>query len=574
MKKEQENILRRRNGSHSHEAVPYIANLYAKGELDRREFFRTVTLLGVSATAAYAFASALGGTKIGPQVYAAAPKRGGTLRWAMEVHEITDPATYDWDPKANIARWIVEYLTRTRPDNVTEPYLAKSWDVSSDLKTWTFHLRQGVKWSNGDDFIADDVVYNFERWLDPEVGSSNISLFSGLTEVTERRNSNGDKVQTRRMRPGAVEKVDDHTVRLHLSAPNLAIPENLYNFPTAIVHRRFEEMGGDLARNPVGTGPYTLEHIAVGEEARLVRRQGSWRYWGAEPYLDAVHYIDTGPDRSAMMAALASGQVDGVLEVDPSQLDVLEDSPDVVIHSVPTARTACLRMQVDKAPFNDPRVRAAITSACDNAKLLELGYRGRGLVAENHHVGPMHPEYAELPRLRQDHDKARQLLRDAGYRDGLEISIDVGNAEGPSELATAQAMRQMLAPAGITLKINVMPSAQYWDIWKTTPFGLTAWTHRPLGVMVLNLAYRSGAIWNETHYNNPTFDAALDEANAVLDPKERREKMARAERILQEDNVMVQPYWRTQYTAAHRRVKGYAPHPTRYHQFQEVWLDS
>jgi peptide/nickel transport system substrate-binding protein len=185
----------------------------------------------------------------------------------------------------------------------------------------------------------------------------------------------------------------------------------------------------------------------------------------------------------------------------------------------------------------------------------------------------MHPEYFELPPLEQDHARAKELLAEAGYPDGIEIKIDIGNTEGPWELSTAQAMKEMLAPAGIDLKINTMPSAQYWDIWKTTPFGLTAWTHRPLGVMVLNLAYRSGVAWNESNYSNPEFDKALDEATATLDPNERRKKMEAVESILQNDHVMVQPFWRDQYTATHDYVKGYEAHPTQYHQFQHVWLD-
>ena len=573
MKKYLENMLKRSDGTHAHPYVPELANQYVKGEVGRRDFLRTASLLGVSAAAAYTFAWRVDGPFWIPEAGAAEGKMGGELRWGMAVQEMVDPANFDWAQKSDVARWVIEYLTRTKSDNVTVPYLAESWEANDDLTQWTFKLRQGVKWSNGDDFIADDVLFNFKRWLDPDVGSSNLSLFSELTETFETTNDKGETVKKKRMRDGAVEKVDDHTVRLNLSKPNLAMPENLYNYPTAIVHRRFEEMGGDLSKNPVGTGPYQLERFSVGNEARLVRRTDEWGYWGEDPYLDAIHYIDVGSDSSAMMAALASGQVDGIHEVDVSQVGVLENQDGVVVHSVTTARTACMRMQVDKEPFNDKRVRQAVTMAADNGQLLQLGIQGRGIAAENHHVGPMHPEYAELPPLEQNHEKAKQLLKEAGYPDGIEIKIDVGNTQGPWESATVQSLKEQLAPAGINLKINQMPAARYWDIWKTTPFGLTSWTHRPLGVMALNLAYREGASWNETHYDNPEFEAALDEASAILDPNERRKKMDEVERILQDDSVMVQPFWRTQYTATLDHVKGYEAHPTQYHQFQNIWLD-
>ncbi len=194
MKKELENLLKRASGRHAHPYVPELANDYVKGEVSRRDFLRTASLLGVSATAAYGFAWRVSGPFWIPEAGAAQGKMGGELRWAMAVQEMTDPATFDWTEKANVARWIVEYLTRTKPDNVTVPYLAESWEANEDLTQWTFKLRRDVTWSNGDAFNADDVVYNFQRWLDPRTGSSNLSLFSGLTETYTTKNDQGETV--------------------------------------------------------------------------------------------------------------------------------------------------------------------------------------------------------------------------------------------------------------------------------------------------------------------------------------------------------------------------------------------
>ena len=193
----------------------------------------------------------------------------------MAVQEMADPALFDWVEKSNQARHIVEYLTYTGPDNITRPYLAESWEPSDDLKTWTFRLRQGVKWNNGDDFTADDVVFNFKRWLDPKTGSSNIGLFSGLAEEfdTGEKNADGKPKMGQRERPGAVEKVDDHTVKLTFAKPILSVPENLYNYPTAILHRDFEKNGSDLSKTPIGTGPYTLAEFAVGQKCILKKHR-------------------------------------------------------------------------------------------------------------------------------------------------------------------------------------------------------------------------------------------------------------------------------------------------------------
>ena len=122
--------------------------------------------------------------------------------------------------------------------------------------------------------------------------------------------------------------------------------------------------------------------------------------------------------------------------------------------------------------------------------------------------------------------------------------------------------KNQAAPAGINIEINKMPANQYWEVWDKAPWGYTAWTHRPLGTMVLGLAYRKGVPWNEVAYDNPAFDAALDDAEATLDVNERKKKMAVCQKILQDDAIIPQPFWRSVYKAANKKVKGLtgAPH--------------
>ncbi|GAB4370429.1 MAG: ABC transporter substrate-binding protein [Kiloniellaceae bacterium] len=560
------------NGKPLHPGVKELCAQYEGGKMDRREFVRLAAFLGVSAASAYAFAGDPLGGGLVKEASAQTPKQGGSLRVAMQVQEMKDPATFDWTQKSNQTRHIIEYLTITGPDNVTRPYLAESWEASDDLKTWTFRLRQGVKWSNGDDFNADDVVFNFTRWLDPKTGSSNIGLLDAMTEQydTGEKNEDGTPKMGKRMIEGAVEKVDDHTVRLHLGSPVLSMPENLYNYPMAIVHRNFEKDGGDFSKNPIGTGAFELVEFVVGEKCTLRRR--SEPYWGGEVYLDEIRYIDTGEDDAAAIAALASGQVDAIYRLGIPTLELAERIPNVVVSQAVTAQTGVIRMNVNQPPFDNLKVRQAMVLASDNAENLKLAHRGMGSVGENHHVAEIHPEYAKLPPLKRDIDKAKALLAEAGFPDGIKVTCNVGNTDGTWEQDSVQVLKEHAAAAGIDITINVMPSTQYWEVWTTAPFSLTSWTHRPLGTMVLSVAYRAGVPWNETGYNNPEFDQALDKAEALLDVEERRKAMAVVEKILQDDAIMVQPFFRSVFTATTNKVMGYTSHPTRYHQFNGVWL--
>lgn len=562
---------------HSGKLHPLVHEMHGKlkkGEVSRRDFLRTAAWLGVASGTAYAMAG-ISPKGLGRGALAADPQMGGNLKISMAVKEMADPATYDWSEKGNQGRQLTEPLVQIGQDGIAHPHLCEKWEASDDLKTWTLHLRKGVKWSNGDEFGADDVIFNFQRWLDPATGSSNQGRFASMTETidTGKKDEDGNPIMSTVAASDVLEKVDDHTVRLHPRVPDLAIPESLADYPALIVHRRFAEEGGDLSKNPVGTGPWDLAEFSVGEKCVFKKRADAASYWGGEPYLDMITYIDHGDDPAAAIAAIASGQVHGQMRTSVEQVQTVQNLPGIEVYEAITAQTGVARFRVTEEPYGNKKLRQAVQACVDPKRMLEVVYLDRGAIGEDHHVSPVHPEYAELPKQKQDYELAKKLMAEAGYPDGIEMEV-VCVANPAWEQNTCKALAEMVKPAGIDLKINVLPGGVYWDRWDKYPFSFTSWTHRALGTQVLNLAYRTGSVWNETAYSNPEFDAALDAAGTKLDPVERSQDMAKLQKILQDDAVISQDFWRSVFTSCHESVKGIYAQVALEHHYNKVWIES
>ena len=542
---------------------PFIPELQAQFEtrrIDRREFLRTSTLLGLSASAAYAVVAKVTGEDLMPQAHAADMPRGGTLRIAMQVQALDSPHTYSWY-ESDITRQVCEYLTRTGQDNITRPSLLVSWEVSDDLKTWTLELRRDVRWHDGRPFVADDVVWNLLHVLDPEVGSSMLGLMQGymLDEYdTGKKDESGAAVMSTRLwADNAIEKVDDHTVRLNCKTPQLAVPEHMFHYPMHILD---PAEGGNFGVGSNGTGPFELVELKVGEKAVLKARKD---YWGTGPFVDEFILVDLGEEPATAFAALVTKQVDGIREVDMSMLDQVSSVPELEVYSTATAQTAVARMRPDHKPFDDPRVRKAMRLAIDSGRVLEIAHRGKGLAGQHDHVCQIHPEYADIGAPKRDVAAARKLLAEAGHADGIEVTLAC-KADPAWELSAVQEMQQQWREAGITVNINNMPASSHWDVWDKAPFGFTEWTHRPLAVMVLSLAYRTGAAWNESGFSNPEFDALLTRAEGIADPIARSKVIAEIETLMREEGPIVQPLWRSVLSVHQKHVLGFRMHPTSY----------
>lgn len=555
-------------GGKLHPFARIFARDFKAGKIDRREFLASMSAVGVTAAGAYA----LGGLAAPKTALAETPKRGGMLRISMQVKEVADPARFDWSEKGNGARPLCEPLVRWSPDGAFVPHLLEGWGLSDDGLTWTLHVRKGVTWNNGDDFTAEDVAFNFNRWLDLQPASTMQSRFPGLLEEydTGQKNDKGEAIMAKRGIANAVEVVDSHTVRLNAKSVDISVIPSIADYPSLIVHRDFESNGADLIKWPVGTGPFVLDEYKVEERAVYKRREG---YWAGDAYLDGLVYIDLGRDPAKEYAAFSNDEIDLNYDSPPDQIDQLMKLG-LSQYFVATANTAVTRMHLDRPPYDNPKLRRALQIAVDNAAVLAAAYSNAGATAEHHHVSPLHPEYAALPKIGGDPEGAKAMLKEAGYGEGeLEVEI-VAISDVAWETKLTLAVAEQLKKIGVEANVNSLPGTAYWDKWDKWDFSTTAWNGRPLGVQVYNLAYRSDGVWNETALADPEFDRLLDEASAISDAGERSKVMAKLEKILQDSAVLIQPFWTGIFSFSQTRVKGYAMHSAREHHLEKVWLES
>jgi peptide/nickel transport system substrate-binding protein len=567
-------IITKKERNEAHPYIPELKYQYEIGKISRREFLRNATLLGMSVAGATTFLAGCAQPTAAPteappatavpeepEEEAAAPsgpQRGGTWTCSMQLQLLDHPARLSWAQGANVVRQYMEYLTITGHDNITRPYLCERWEASEDVKTWDLYLRKGVKFNNGDEMTADDVMFTFGEWLDEDVGSSMLGLLAYLRGMQD------------------VEKVDDYHIRMHLQFGDIAVPEHLFHYPAVILHRGFE---GDIIKQPVGTGAFTLEEYAEGERAVFKRRDDYWQM-GEDgqplPYLDELIYVSA--DHDAGLAALQSGQVDSLWQPRVTDWQALRDVDGLTVRTVDTSQTLVLRVRVDLEPWDDNRVRTALKLCQDRAKTLRLAYFDQGVLGIDAHIAPVHPAWCDKPIPDYQPEEAKRLLEEYAAEKGLDLPLKVSlatkNDQGEPEIA--QVLKESAAPAGFDITLDITEPGGYWDRWTEVDLGITSWTHRSLATMVLPLAYTEEAIgnWNETRWTDPEFEELLREAQGTLDVEERRSIYCKIEDVMQDRGPIGIPYWKSVWNITSSKFHNVKAHPTEWDLVYDVWKEA
>jgi peptide/nickel transport system substrate-binding protein len=443
----------------------------------------------------------------------------------------------------------LNFLVRVDGNGVPQPELATSWSPSADAKTWTFKLRQGVKFHDGTDFRADDVVATFRRLADKSTGSTAASSLSFLP-------------------PDGIEKVDDQTVTFHLSRAQADFPYYTYIYQAGVLPAAWP---GDWATNPIGTGPFKMINYTPGQGSSYVRNENYWE--SGLPYLDGID-IKIWQDPSGELTALQSGGSDMMSLTPYDAVEELRRNPNLQLQSNRSASYDAMHMRVDTAPFDNPKVRQALALALNRQEILVtvLG-ADLGELSSDQPVAPILRDHVDIGMKAQDLATAKRLLSEAGYPNGF--AFDLPTHTGAEWLKNyALTLQQAFAPLGVKANLVVETSQVYYNHWTTVTTGVTEWASRSTASEILNVAYRSGANWNSAHWSNPTFDKSLDELDATVDLQKRQALMPILEKALSEEVPAIITYHRAAPRGLSKRVQGMPQDPNRFLDLRGVWLSA
>jgi peptide/nickel transport system substrate-binding protein len=542
---------------------------FVAGRLSRRDFLRRGSVIGLSATTIGAVLAACGNAnKTGggassassgssPGASTGTPKSGATLRVANQVPAAAiNPITIADNGGLEMLCQVGDFLifdNTGRPGPHLIPSLATSWKPNGDGSVWTFKLRQGVKFHNGQPMTADDVVYTLQQQCDPKNAANALSVFGGI------------------LSPSGVKKVDDATVAFHLnqaigSFPYLVSSDN-YN--SIIVPK-----GTNFAtwqKTMIGTGPFKLKSYTQNVGANFVANPD---YWGAKPKLAGSAWTFY-QSQSPMILALQGGQVDMISALSQAGASALFNNPSYKIVQIPASLHRELSMRTDQAPFNDARVRQAMALSVDRPGLVKALLAGFGTLGND---SPFAPIFAttdkSVPQRALDVNKAKQLMSAAGHSSGINATMFTEQFQEIPQLAQAFAAGAKKVGINITLKVETQ-DAYYGKAtfgnsdWLDGQMSLVDYGGRGVPNTVLQATLTSKGVWNAAHFKNPQLDSLYKQFVAAVDLTTQMKLSGQMQTLLLNETPLIIPYFEDELNATLPNV-----HNVLGSQIQQTFLGS
>ena len=462
-----------------------------------------------------------------------APKMGGSISIAIsqDLDQSLDPHLATSAGKREIFFNIFEGLVKADPDGNFMPALAESYEISDDATTFTFKLREGVKFHNGSELTAEDVVYTLDRCRGKDTGTPLLAAYGSIESVTA---------------------LDDMTVEVKLSAPNV---EFLAYLNTAIIPHDYDKQD----TFPIGTGPFKFKSHAIQENIVLEKFED---YWGEPAYLDEVTFrIIENTD--ALVMALRSGTID--MSVHRVSSDVQDIGPEFELLESPSNIVQAMYLNNAVKPLDDVRVRQALNYAVDIEEVMMFTNDGLGTPLGSS-IYPAFGKYF-MPELAEaypyDPAKAKALLAEAGYPNGFDLTITV-----PSNymvhVNAAQVLAEELKAVGVNAKINLVEWATWLsDVYQGRKFEATVvgFDASFLTARALLERWISDNGKNMINFNDPEYDRVLKAAFAAVDDAEQTELYKQAEKILSDDAANVYLMDPNELTVINKKLGGYVSYP-------------
>jgi peptide/nickel transport system substrate-binding protein len=447
--------------------------------------------------------------------------RGGVLRYASLETTNIDPAVASTGPDYQVVRQIYDYLVELDENFNLQPALAESWETP-DAKSWTLKLRPGVVFHDGSSFDAADVIYTFERLADPATGSPLVDVFANIDSM---------------------EAVDAQTVVVNLKKVDAEFALGLTQFQAAILPEGLT----DPADNPVGTGAFMLDSLEPQIRAVFKANPDYWRKDASGeklPYLDGMEMVYI-PELAGQVEALRGGEVDFVGGLSYEQAEGVKGDPSVKLLTVQTNQHYSVHMRCDQGSAKDPNVRLALRLGTDTTSMAEVLRPGLATAGNGTLVGPTFTSLYVDQAPPYDPEKAKQLLADAGYADGLDITIQAQNAWGVPGMATV--WQEQMKKIGVNVDIQVVPADVYYgegkNNWLDCDFGITDWGQRASPLMYFQLEYITGAPWSGSKWSDAEFDAVCKQIQSEVDDAKRAELYRTAQQILIERQPVIILYF-------------------------------